>query len=411
MTPSRISSLVAFFGFLGVSHYLFATPYNAYLLAFAALTIATLAQGCTYPRGAPLSGLKSTALFAFLGVTILVTADSGSDWRDILRDCGVFLAFAIGRYVLPAWAGTNGSANLLRAMSLLGLIDSIATLCGAFLAYRAGVTAYEWRGNYVPFAHNWIPYLMLSNVALAQMEPERRGIYWRRLALCVLATLASLSRTDIALYVLFAAAMLFSRRREIFGSPRRIAAFLCAMFALAVIGYASLGLGVVQERVDAGVGEDDPSVGWRVIEDLALLDHFDDYGPMTAATGFGWGARVPLPPGITDFDDNDSIPFLHNSLLTVVLKFGLIGLFIVLAYLFGRLWTAWRMRRYQSSGQVLVGVWIVLFNLANSVTLQGLSSWGQVVFLGIGCFLLSPNAIASYDGRTRHLPTPLLQTE
>jgi len=408
---SRIKSVVAFFCFLGASHYLFTPAYNGYLLAFVVLAAATVAKHCSYPRGTILSGAKSATILALLAASILVTANNGADWRDIFRDFGVFLAFMVGRFVLPGWVGADRSTDLLRAMSVVGTIDSIATLLGAVVAYRAGADAYEWRGIYVPFAHNWLPYLLLSNVALARLEPQRQVIYWRRLALCVLATLASLSRTDIVLYVLFALAMILSSWRAIFSSRRRTATFLWSLAALMVVVYASLGLSVVQERLNVGVGEDDPSVGWRVIEDLALLEHFDDHDLTTAFTGFGWGARVPLPAGITDFDDNDSIPFLHNSLLTVVLKFGLIGLAVFLIYISKRLWFAWRTRRQAPEPRRLVGLWIVLFNLANSVTLQGLSEWSQVVFLGIGCFLLLPRTAASPGLDDDRMPTPSLQPE
>lgn len=389
MTASRISTTVAFFCCIGASHYLFEPAYNGYLIAFAILIAATLGKRFTYPRGTPLSGFASTVLTVLLLMTILMTAGNGADWRDILRDCGVFLAFAIGRFVLPAWVGTNRVTDLLQAMSLLGVVDALLTLLGAALAYRAGASAYEWRGAYVPVFHNWIPYLLLSNVALLSLKPHRRGIYWSRIALCVLATLASLSRTDLLLYMLFAAAMLASKWRLILSSPRRIAATLCAFLALATIVYASLGLDVVQQRVDRGVGDEDQSLGWRLIEDLALFDHLDEHGMANTLLGFGWGARLPLPDGVTDFDGNDSIPLLHNSFLTVVLKFGVIGLSILLLYIARRLMSAWRSKDPASRPLLFMGAWMLFFNAADAITLQGLTEWSQVMFFGIGCFLIS----------------------
>lgn len=388
-SAARVRRLVAFFGFIGASHYLFATPYNGYLIAFVVMLVAAARSGRLRPGSISITASKSGVMIAFLVASCAVTFEGGSEWRDMLRDGGVLLAFVIGRFALPAWIGSQRGKELLHAMSFLGIIDSVVTLVSAAAAYHAGADAYSWRGEYVPVFHTWIPYLLLSNFALARLEPARRRIYWRRAAWCVMATVASLSRTDILLYVVLAAATAITHRRAMFASARRTATVLVAVLAAALVGYAAMGLSVVQERVDVGVSEDDPSLGWRLIEDIALLDYFDENSALTMVTGFGWGARVPLPPGITDFDDNDSIPFLHNSFLTVMLKFGLAGLAVLAAYITSRLRFAWRMRNSDAAPWVTMGAWMLLFNLADAVTLQGLTQWAQVMFFGIGCAMLS----------------------
>ena len=115
-----------------------------------------------------------------------------------------------------------------------------------------------------------------------------------------------------------------------------------------------------------------------------------------ALFGFGLGARMPLPPGIVDFNDNTSIPQLHNSFATIALKFGAMGLVFLGWYLVRIARQSFAMRGLPGEPYRLAGRWIVLLCLGKALTLQGLTEWSHVVFFGIGCMLTLSKPLSVY---------------
>jgi O-antigen ligase len=97
---------------------------------------------------------------------------------------------------------------------------------------------------------------------------------------------------------------------------------------------------------------------------------------------------MPLPWGVYDFNGNISVPHLHNSFLTVVLKFGLVGLVIISAYLGYLAVKGLRLRATTLGPYAMAGFWIVAFVAGKGVTLQGLTEWSHVLFLGMGATLV-----------------------
>lgn len=384
-------SIVVFFIFIAASHYLFVPAYNGYLLAFFMLL-----TGAAMRKGRQLLWLQSmkishSFLIGWLMLTAFVTIGNGASSRDVIRDTGAVLAFLIGRYAMRSWVRGARVKKLFEALSVAGLLVAAATFVGAMLAYRDGATAYHWRGSYVPMVHSWLPYFLVINITLTRLEPLLAGRYAKRAVLCVLGTIASLSRTDFLLELFFGIVMVSLHRRKIFSSGRRWLMFISGMAILFGLLYAMLGLDVVQQRFEIGVGDDDASLQWRYIENLALFNYFNANDITSIFFGFGWGARLPLPPGVLDFDGNASIPLLHNSLLTIALKFGVLGLLIVMGYL-TRLAVRWlKSRKIDAQTYAFAGGWILIFNLGKAVTLQGLTEWSHVLFFGIGCMLLSPS--------------------
>jgi hypothetical protein len=278
--------------------------------------------------------------------------------------------------------------GLLDTLSWAGLLVTAATIAGALLAYKDGATAYFWRGSYVPAVHSWLPYFLVVNLTLVRLDVGRARWYGGCALLCVLGSLASLSRTDVLMEAVFALVQLYRYRAKLFGSDRNIMWLLLLLPLLVGIAAAFSQLDVVQERVEIGVNEEDASLGWRVIENLALFDYLDNADVFASIFGSGLGARMPLPNGILDFDGNDSIPYLHNSLLTLVLKFGVAGLLCYLWYFLHLLRTYWRERADPFSAVSFAGAWILIFNLGKAITLQGLTDWGHVMFFGLGCALI-----------------------
>jgi O-antigen ligase len=385
-------AIVAFFLVIASSRFLFSPPYLAHGAVFAMLCAYLLARPRTLEqfRFSP-SSVWAVAVGWIVG-SIAVTFANGPDWRDVTRDLGVVLSFLIGRYAIGAWVGRDGWKTLLEALSLLGLLISIVTLVGALSAASASVSAYVWRSTYIPYSHSWLPYVLVANLALFELDTRRRTQYFVRAAMCVVATLASLSRTDIVLEGLAVIVLGLAHSRSIFLSLSKltvaIPTLLVALGGLAA--YASTD--IVQERILATLGEADSSLGWRAVENGTFLDYFAEASLVQQLFGFGWGARLPLPLGVYDFTGQASIPHLHNSYLTIVLKFGSVGLLLLFAYLVRQLVNWISLRRTGIRPLALAGIWMVAFVLGKSVTLQGLTEWSHVMFLGIGALLLSARA-------------------
>ena len=390
--------LLGFFVVLGASQTIMEPAYYGYLVAFAAVLLSMLpAAGNGLARRRVVPKPSDGLLILWLLVTVLVTMAATPAPRDVLRDMGAVLAFVMGCFVIPAWLGPvrteplKAMQRLLRTLSDVGLAVAAVTLLGAAMAYQAGATAYFWRGEYVPMVHSWLPYCLAANVALIELQLDQRLRFVRRALVCIVGTLASLSRTDLLLEIVFAVALLALHGRLVFSSPRwrRLAVVVLAAALALAPGFMTLD--VVQQRIEAGADEDDASLGWRLIENVALIDQMVDGGIVPQLLGFGWGARMPLPAGVEDFDGNDSIPLLHNSLLTIALKFGLCGLLVFSVYLW-RKFGHWRLALADPAQRAYAGAgaWIIVFCLGKAITLQGLTEWSHLVFFGIGCMLVTP---------------------
>jgi len=385
---ARSIGLLAFFSALGLAQALLEPAYAAFIVAFGLLAVAALQRSGL----SPMRVRHPLLLLAATGWTIstaLVTWLASPELRDVVRDIGALASFLVGRYALPAAVGRDREEELLEVLSALSVAVAVATLLGAAVAFVAGVDAYQWRGVYVPFVHAWLPYLLVANVALIDAgRSHGRRLGWR-IILCVLGSLASLSRTDLLLEIVFGLWLLATRGRRWLVSPKHRAriALLLGIAALGVPLF--LTLGVVEERLTAGVGEGDLSVGWRLIENLAFLEAMDIAGPWHWWFGLGLGARVELPDGIFDFNDNSSIPHLHNSVLTLVMKFGLGGLLVMSAAMALLALRALRQVEPIRRPLRLMGTWTSLFVLGKAMTLHGLTSWSHVLFFGLGCALLA----------------------
>lgn len=384
---TRVLSFVLFFAMLMVAPKVVDPAYDLFLVAFALLIGLQSAWNGIPTRLAFRPGFALLLVVA-LTIVVVVTVAHAPALRDVLRDIGALMAFLIGRYLFIAYRGKPLQVEILRALSVVGVMVAVVTIAAAALAFRAGASYYIWRGEYVLWAHTWLPYSIVANLALLAIEPQRTRRYAWRAVLCVFGTVASLSRTDLLLEILFALALALRFRRELFLRVAGFGRLLTAGLVLVVFVPLLLRLQVVQQRLERGVGTEDESLGWRFMEHLALFEQFLGATLYELLFGFGLGARTPLPPGIVDFNGNSSIPTLHNSFGTIALKFGIMGLLIVAWYAFRTLRRSLAVP--DASGEPLrwAGRWIVLFCLAKAVTLHGLSEWSHVAFFGIGCMLM-----------------------
>ena len=395
MNISIRSTTFLFFIFSLITSQYFLNPaYAGYIFAFLALFSIWLflPHERINVRRRYFLNISTVFFLAWFFSTLPVTFIFDPDFRDVARDVGAVLFFFVGRYLIPNLLSDarRPSLKVLHLLSIIGIFVALLTLAGASRAYLSGASAYVWRGQYIPMVHSWLPYLLVANVALIQSDKNSATQYIWRSVLCIVASLASLSRTDLLLEIIFLVVLLFSHGRVIFKSPRfwpvLLIVIVCAMFFLPKF----LQLAVVQERIEVGFNAtDDASLGWRAIENQSLInflkaDHYE-----SVAFGHGWGARMPLISGYVDFVGNNKIPHLHNSFLTIVLKFGVIGLVLFGIYLASLYRRWWHLRTSQYQLFAFAGIWIIIFVIGKAITLQGLSEWSHVMFFGLGCGFLA----------------------
>jgi len=399
----RSATYLAFFALLLASPYVVEPAYIGFLFAFSALAVCRVAwDGVKLNSGFRLSPFLGFVLLSAL-IAACVVVSSRPPLRDLVRDIGALTALLVGIRFFRGGRHDPLPRDALLGLSLMGVLVSLVTIGAAFLALTAGVSAYVWRGEYVPWGHTWIPFAIAANAGLASLDGQRASVYHRRIVLCVLATFASLSRTDLLLEAGLLMLLAYRHREKIL---KRASGFLVAgsaILATVVLTVAMLSLPAVQQRVEAGVGSNDQSLGWRFMEHVALYDHFAQGTWVNLLVGFGLGARMPLPEGVLDFNGNPSIPQLHDSFGTIALKVGLLGVATLAWFLLRRYRTSRRLDDMPAQEYRQAGRWIVLLILGKALTLQGLTEWSQLVFFGIGCMLMvvSPVAVMKIQGVRR----------
>lgn len=331
-------------------------------------------------------------LLVGVGVSALWIAwVNSSHLRDVFRDIGSVVSFFVGRYLLVRSISVGTELKLIRLLSTLGVWLAFVTLAASILAYLSGASAYEWRGDFVPQAASWLPYCLVCSLALSGIEREHAAVQERRALLCVLAILASLSRTDAVLLTILMFTLALLPTKRIFQSSRvRWSALACFLVVAAAFPFF-LQLDVVQERIAFMVGDRDMVTDWRMFERICFDSMVAGANALEHLLGFGFGARMPLLYGMTDFDRHESIPVLHNSYLTIYLKFGIIGILVLAIFIFVEFLKVLRRRKTVGgfSPFDFAGLWIVIFCMLKGITLQGLTEWSHLVFFGIGFRLLN----------------------
>ena len=391
----KINNLSMIFFFIAIvfSQYFIEPAYDGFLVLYFLLLIAFFfrKKAQTQPNLSKI-GIDVVFLLAYVPVVVYVTIANNHDLRDILRDTGAIGSFFIGKYIISSLYGSKGKNQLLDTISIVGVLISILTVFMAGVAYVSGVSSYEWRASYIPFGHTWLPYILVVNIALLRVLPEERSKYMYRLILCVIGTVSSLSRTDILLDVLIAFSILISHGFKIFATGRSIRMIIL----LAVVGGtfvpSYMNLDVVQERIGSDADTEDQSLEWRFIENKSMENQFINGGYAVQAFGSGLGTRLKLPTGVYDFDGHNSVPHMHNSFFTIVLKFGVIGLSLFAFFIFNK-WRGWMLLSRTSARQYAwIGIWILVLDMGKAVTLQGLTEWSHIMFVGIACMLLDPDS-------------------
>ena len=309
--------------------------------------------------------------------------------RDVFRDYGVLLAFVVGFFVIAEHKNSDAFLNLMDSMSIGGIFVSAYTIYGAISAYLAGADAYRWRGEYVPLSHGWLPYFMVINYYLMMYSENYVNKYLYRMIFCLVATILSLSRTDILLDFLFLFIQFFLNINSILRNVKNYPKLLVLFLVSGVFFSYILQLDVVRERIDTGVGDEDQSVGWRIMENENFNDVFWGSNFYEILFGYGFGARIGLPSGIVDFDGNPSIPLMHNSFYTLLLKFGVVGMLLFVLFSIKSYAKFFEKSNKLDDTSFYIGFWISFFIFGKAITLQGLTEWSHVIFFGLAMACLN----------------------
>lgn len=382
---TRSLSVVILFVALALSNIFFEPAYIGYGLAYLLFAIICAPQLLVLnPERGPNPFMPGWAVFMSIALVALVLTRPG--FRDLVRDAGAVSSFIFGLYIIPRALGRDWEKPLFAGLSVIAMVVSVWTIGAAAKAYLDGVGSYIWRGEYIPYAHTWLPYLLVVEYIRSRSGADVK-VSALRIGLCVLAILLSLSRTSIALVAMFGMiTFMFNARRWLLTGQGLLltgAAAAAAAFILPQLW----ALDVVQQRVAAGIGTSDLSLGWRAMEQQAAVDYLNDGGWKRWLFGYGLGAQMPLPFGIVDFAGNPTIPHLHNSFYTYLLKFGIVGtIWILLAIVL----QAIRAHLHRGGVPALLfgGTWLLLMIMGTGVTLQGMTEWSHLVFLGVACAML-----------------------
>lgn len=382
---------ISCFLLLACNRYIFTISAVGYFLSFIILLpIVFRLYTCYSANYKNIIDYSFTFLYLFIYILIGIKNYNGS--IDIYRDLGAIFSLFLGYLVSRYYLLSTEPIDLLKNISFVGFLFSILTITAGILAFLSGESAYRWRGEYIPIFSNWLPFILVINYILYFLI-ENYNIYKVRNYLIFLAILISLSRADITIsFLIFISSLFIFKSQKILN---KISSILTIFVTITIILYFLSGLDVIQDRSYSIINYDeDSSLGWRVIENDSFAEFFYSLDFSNQLFGLGLGAVMPLLGGYLDFDGKENIPYLHNSYLTVILKFGFLGFFLMLFYFFKKLFYFLRIFRYNLDFPFMyIGFYFLLIIIAKAFTSQSLTDWPSLFFFGIG---LGISSISKY---------------
>lgn len=342
--------------------------YVADVLLFLAVLMATKRI-----RSTPYVGLFSLAVVIFCFVGIWNEASISWVIRDSRPALYILAGMVIGAYIMDRPGsvrfGIRALTWLIGVTTILAILSQITstTIVGSDLGavnavYYAGETIYL-ESRRIQTETVSITLFVVCFLFAAWIFKVRIGhvVGRRHLTVLILAstilTVLSYSRNSLAGLIFtgaFAALVSFpSSRLDRIGRMLFLAAVALIFVGIPTwIGYQyGLFVNVVDTfsgRVLAGIAPDvigtDPSVGWRFIETTAAFEYVA-HNPISG-TGFGafYRERILGEP----FEADQGRVYLHNYLLLVFVKFGLLGGTLMLGLILSSIY---RMLRAANSAQ------------------------------------------------------------
>lgn len=288
-------------------------------LVLSGLLTATwvVVQPPTSPVRLPVLG---ALILALAGISTIIALAQSSPITGIFRDATPLICLMLGLLI----ANSRLASTFLRVHILVASIPMALALVLARMSadFSHPLGLYEFRSG--------LPqYLTLVPIAGALLIERSTGL-GRLLGFALAAiTLLSYGRMETGLVLLLTVLSVVHLVRS-----RPALGFLLLPASIAIIGAAIATVlggaggdgGADRLAVDAA----DPSLLWRFVEAQAFLDWYAQADALALAFGEGLGSEVRLPGEILGFNDNATIPIFHTSYLTWTLKFGYLGVLLLL---------------------------------------------------------------------------------
>jgi hypothetical protein len=303
----------------------FARPLEQIMLWFHGILLIGLVLACYLSLRTSTEIRLSVAGAWLVGLTLFAALNGmahGFGVVPVFRDATPFLALFCGMLLMNLPAD-----RVLPIVWLHVVVAALLMMLQVLIRYLVVPTAsaldlYFYRAD--------LP-LYVSYMPLGAMLLWYRGNTGRVLAAgVVLAIILTFGRVDYAVLMLMIGIILMDT--PLLRNPALRLLFIVIGLAGAVGGFLILGeLGGALARL--AVDSVDAGVGWRLIELQAFLTWWQDAGTLSRAIGDGFGAFVLLPGKLLDFAGNPTIPVLHFSPLTWILKVGVAGLLLLMVVL------------------------------------------------------------------------------
>jgi hypothetical protein len=305
-------------------------------------------------------------IFTIISVSAFVFGFlQGAKFTAVFRDATPMLCLLLGMLLttIPVQYSLVFMRTLLIASSLL-------MSCQLFIQY---FTADHSTALAIYFYRADLP-LYMSMVPLGAMllMRTRHLLAWLVAVGMIIATFLSYGRVEAGVLIIMLGTFVFANVKHR-GSYFLILLIVIIAGAGLILAGSSGGAGVGRLNLDTS----DPSLGWRFIELAGFIDWWGDANIMTILFGQGLGSEILLPGTILSFNDTPSIPILHVSYLTWILKFGLTGLITLVGSIFYIF--------FNTTARRVLGANLLILTLA-CLSLRGLVQHG--LFEPYGLFLL-----------------------
>jgi hypothetical protein len=338
------------------------------------VAVVALAVLVAFARGIPVglavtdlhNALVAVALYV-VGVAAVKKFGGDTVVALIALMTAVAAAKAVALAVLPAPISLNGSATFLQATIIPGQL-------GTKRVVLIGADTLIALGPAICFA--------------ARTLPAMRGRRW--LALFVLTgigTVVTETRTDLiagvaALMIALALDAMTTNRAT--GNGQRVAAFMAAPFALAlvvlVINVGDQGIADVVTSRFTSASDIQVSLRYRSDEAARLRDALRGHDIVGLGAGATFYTEVPGISGATTYATFAATPWAHNGFLWMMLKAGIVGLALFSAAILA---VGMRLLKNRDHALARVGLIAVGGVLLLSITTNRFSDPGAALLLGL----------------------------
>jgi len=233
-------------------------------------------------------------------------------------------------------------ATILSSIYIFSALPSLSLLLSSS-------SANAWRsisGNGLIISTIAIPLLLFSSKWDNQKKPFL-GFKWLALLICSAYFMISLSRTNLIIMIIVLICFLFSKKNHIL-IIKCLFAFLLFIIAFLLILPRAVTTNYIQ-KILASLTEISPlnnwanqstiQSNWRGYETYCAIQEWKGYDFVSKIIGKGFGKRIFVGDLSVLVDENSNkgveagtIPVLHNGYSTMLVKLGILGVLLYLAY-------------------------------------------------------------------------------